>query len=370
MRYFFSTGEPSGELVAVTLAKELLRIDSDPHFEGIGAQRMRVANFSVPIDHTGWASMGPLAAIPRIPKLLTTMWSLAKRLAKSPPDVLVLVDFGAFNMRLAAQLREKHHYTGPILYVFPPGAWLDRSRQAQRVAELTTACPGYEHQANFYAGLGLPVLYHGHPLSGSYELRADRLAPPPDAGIVALLPGSRRAEIRAHLSRLFGAVRCLREQRPNLHPVVGAANEMARRDIEVAISHSGLHDIQIVDGGRAALEMADAAWVASGTAVLEASLLGVPTVSLYVLSRLLVRHARRVYSGRYITLPNLILDREVVKELLQDDATPQALATAMDTVLRNPSKSRQDMQELHAKLGGQNSAAQIAMEAFQLAKGV
>ncbi|MHB8462923.1 MAG: glycosyltransferase family protein, partial [Vulcanimicrobiaceae bacterium] len=170
MRYFFSTGEPSGELVAVTLAKELRRIDPDARFEGIGAQRMRDAHFDVLIDHTGWASMGPLAAIPRIPKLLTTMWSLAKRLAQSPPDLLVLVDFGAFNMRLAAQLREKHHYAGPILYVFPPGAWLDRPRQARRVAELTTPCPGYAHQAEFYADLGLATLYHGLPLSGSYEL--------------------------------------------------------------------------------------------------------------------------------------------------------------------------------------------------------
>ena len=369
MRYFFSTGEPSGELVAVTLAKELLRIDPDAQFEGIGAQRMRDANFSVPIDHTGWASMGPLAAIPRIPKLLTTMWSLAKRLAQSPPDLLVLVDFGAFNMRLAAQLREKYHYAGPILYVFPPGAWLDRPKQAKLVAELTTPCPGYLHQANFYARLGLPVLFHGHPLSGSYELRAERATPPMDAGVVALLPGSRRAEIRAHLPRLLGAVRRLRMNRPKLHAIVGAANEQARRDIEVAIARSGLQEMTIVDGGRAALEKADAAWVASGTAVLEASLLGVPSVSLYILSRLLVQHARRVYSGRFIALPNLILEREVVKELLQDDATPQALAAEMESVLRSPSKTRQDMQELHGKLGKENSAAHIAAEAFRLAKG-
>ncbi|MHB8461051.1 MAG: glycosyltransferase family protein, partial [Vulcanimicrobiaceae bacterium] len=208
----------------------------------------------------------------------------------------------------------------------------------------------------------------GHPLSGSYELRAERPAPPLNGGTVAILPGSRRAEIVAHFSRLLGAVRCLRERRPDLRAIVGAANEQARSMIEAAIARSGLRDIEVVDSGRAALERADAAWVASGTAVLEASLMGVPTVSLYVLSRLLVRHARRVYSGRFITLANLILEREVVKELLQDEATPQALAAEMDAVLRHPAKSRQDMRELHDKLGHKNSALDIATEAFRLAK--
>lgn len=368
MRYFFSTGEPSGELVAVTVAHAIAKNDSKARFEGIGAQRMRQASFELYADHSGWASMGPLAAIPRIPKLLTTMWRLARDLAANPPDLLVLVDFGAFNVRLAAELREKHHYLGAILYIFPPGAWLDRQTQARRVASLCTVCPGYAHQADFYASLGLTTLFFGHPLVGQYALRPARSKPNNVAGSVAVLPGSRKAEVRAHMPRLLGAVQILRQHRPELRVMISAANRETRREIERAIQRSSLANIGICDGSKDALEVADAAWIASGTAVLEATLLGVPSVVIYVLSPLLVRHARRVYRGRFIALPNLMLGREVIPELLQDDATPQALCAAMERLLCDPDRMRSDMRELHVILGDVDAAQRIALAAVELAR--
>src|SRR5579864_3815626 len=117
MRYFFSTGEPSGELSAVLLAQAIASVDPQASFEGIGAQRMRDAGFSIWRDHSGWAAMGPLAAIPKIPPLLLACWQTALHIVRERPELVILIDFGAFNVRLAKYLRRNLKYTGAIMYL-------------------------------------------------------------------------------------------------------------------------------------------------------------------------------------------------------------------------------------------------------------
>ncbi|MEO6834413.1 MAG: hypothetical protein ABI231_00680, partial [Candidatus Tumulicola sp.] len=186
MRYFFSSGEASGESSAVLLAQAIRAIDPDAQFEGIGAERMRAAGFRLWRDHTGWASMGPLAAIPRIPKLLATMWRTAFHIAAAKPDLVVLVDFGVFNLRLATTLR-RLGYAGPVLDVFPPATWLDNAKKARAVSAVAIPMPAFRHQSEFYASLGCPVAYFGHPLAGQFRSRPPRAAPPADGGAVAVL---------------------------------------------------------------------------------------------------------------------------------------------------------------------------------------
>ena len=252
MRYFFSTGEASGESSAVLLAQAIAAIDPEAQFEGIGAQRMRDAGFRLWRDHTGWASMGPLAAIPRIPKLLATMLRTALHLGSDPPDVVVLVDFGVFNLRLAKQLR-RQRYDGPIVDVFPPGAWLDSARTARAVASVAVPLTAFAHQRDFYQSLGLPVVYFGHPLAGQYRLRPPREAPPLDGGTVALLPGSRAGELRRHLPPLCAAYRLLKAQRPHLRGIFGAADARGAKTIAAAIAREGLQDATIFNGVAAAI---------------------------------------------------------------------------------------------------------------------
>src|SRR5689334_2267811 len=120
MRVFFSTGEPSGEYHAVELAQAMRRQSPRPlQLEGIGSERMRDAGFKLWLDTRGWASMGIVAAVRKIPRLLGIMLATATRLRLRPPDLIVLVDFGAFNLRLARQLR-RTGYRGPIVYYIPP----------------------------------------------------------------------------------------------------------------------------------------------------------------------------------------------------------------------------------------------------------
>lgn len=367
MRYFLSSGEASGELMATLLAQAIRRYDPQAQFEGIGAARMREAGFTLWRDHTGWASMGPLAAIPRIPKLLMTMLVTAGHIVRSKPDLVVLVDFGAFNLRLAKRLR-RIGYRGPVIDVFPPGTWLDRERTARDVAAVATPLTAFEHQRDFYRSLGLPIAYFGHPLAGRYTMRELRDAPPEDGGTVALLPGSRGTELRYHVPLLLRAYRLLKAQRPQLHAVAGAADARAEATLREAAVREGAGDLTIVRGTQPALAQADAAWVASGTAVLECALSGIPSVALYVISPALVKHARRVYSGRYVTLPNLVAGKEIVPELLQEQATPEALAAAMDAVLRDPAKQYAQFAPLREALGPADALEQCAAYAVDLAR--
>lgn len=319
-------------------------------------------------DHSGWASMGPLAALPRIPKLLATMWQTAFHINEAKPDLVVLVDFGVFNLRLAQTLR-RLHYTGPILDVFPPGTWLDNEGKARVVSSVAVPMTAFEHQYEFYRSLGLPIVYFGHPLASQYAMRAARPAPPLTGGIVALLPGSRRGELRRHLPALARAYKTLALRRPNLQGVFGAADARGRRQIETAIEAFGLANVGVVDGVADALAHADAAWVASGTAVLECALTGVPAVALYIITPILVKHGRTLIKHRFITLPNLVLGREVVPELLQEDATPQRLAAAMELALEDPSRQYAAFEELRAALGPPDALERCANFAVELAKG-
>jgi lipid-A-disaccharide synthase len=359
LRVFFSTGEPSGEYHAVELAQAMRRLDAARpeseglQLEGIGSQRMRAAGFKVVVETRGWASLGPLEALAKIPRLLATMLLVSLRLRLRPPALIVLVDFGAFNLRFARQLR-RIGYRGPIVYYIPPGAWLDRPRQAKMVAAATIPLTIFAHQRDFYERLGLRVEFFGHPLVSLIAPRPQRPAPAADGGTIALLPGSRLAEIERHMPPLLAAGRILAAERPRLQIVIGAATPELRARIQAHLPSAQTPRVRIVDGARAALEDADAAAIASGTAVLEAALLGVASVVLYITSPAQARIAERIYRrirGRWFCLPNLILSRGVVAELWQGAATPAALATELRALLRDPSAQLRELSGLRAALG-------------------
>ena len=367
MRYFFSTGEASGEAMGLLLAEAIRKHDPDATFEGIGSGRMRAAGFLLWRDHTGWASMGPLAAIPRIPKLLDAMLRTAWHIVSSKPDLVVLVDFGVFNLRLASTLR-RLGYAKPILDVFPPGTWLDNAKKARRVAALTEPVTAFEHQHNFYQSIGARIHYFGHPLASRYRMRSLRRVPQPDGGLIALLPGSRAGEVRRHMPVLADAYRELRRRRPKLRGIAGAADERTEGMIREVLQRADLHDVRIVRGVEAAVAEADVAWVSSGTAVLETALLGVPAIGIYVIPRILIWYGHRMIKHDFVMLPNLILRREVVPELLQDRATPAALADAAETLMADPSVQYAEFERMRDALGSTDALDRCARYAVELAR--
>ncbi|MDQ6925701.1 MAG: hypothetical protein M3154_05630, partial [Candidatus Eremiobacteraeota bacterium] len=187
MRVFFSTGEASGELLASDLVGAM-RARTAVDAEGIGDARLERAGVRIVQRNRGWASLGVFEALRRLPRTVGAGLRIAWALRRDPPDLVVLVDFGAFNLRLARILRTLG-FAKPIVYYAPPSAWLDSKKRARAVATLCDPLTIFRHQAEFYRSLGLPIGYVGHPLVSTIAPREPRPAPPPDGGVVALLPG-------------------------------------------------------------------------------------------------------------------------------------------------------------------------------------
>ena len=369
MRVFFATGEASGDMLAATLAEAMREFVPSATFAGIGGERMVAAGFTLTTRTTGWASLGPIEALRRIPPLLLNMLRHAAWMRAAPWDLIVLVDFGAYNLRFAKTLRALG-YVGPILYYFPPGAWLDRPTQAAAVARTTVPLTAFAHQRDFYSALGLGIAWFGHPLVSLVAPRTPRPAAPPDGGFVALLPGSRRGEIERHLPPLLGACALLRARRPAVRFVISAADAESERAIERELARADFR-VRIVRGARAAFDEADAAWIASGTAVLEATLREVPTVALYIVARAQEELARRVWlrAHPFVTLPNILLGREIVPEYLQQLATPERLASALETLLTDARPQIEGMRAVRAALGDGDALRRCAAFAVALASG-
>jgi lipid-A-disaccharide synthase len=194
-------------------------------------------------------------------------------------------------------------------------------------------------------------------------------APDPDGGVVAILPGSRSGELRRHLPVLAAAFRVLQRRRPRLRGIFGAADERAARMIAATIEREKLAGVKIARGVSSALAEADGAWVASGTAVLETALAGVPAVALYVIPPILIWYGHRMIRHRFITLPNLVLGREVVPELLQEAATPERLADTLEELMSHPLDQYAQFGELREALGPADALERCASYAVELARG-
>jgi lipid-A-disaccharide synthase len=366
MRIFLSTGEASGELLAADLLGAMRARGTAIDAEGIGDARLESAGVRLWHRTRGWASLGPIDAVRKIPRLLAIMWATAIRLVRRPPDLVVLVDFGAFNVRLAKSLRHLGSRV-PIVYYFPPAAWLDNAGRAREVAGATEALTAFAHQRDFYRSLGLPIGYAGHPLTSTIAPRTPREPAPSDGGTIALLPGSRRGEIERHTWRLLDALALVRLRRPNIRAILVAADDDAERAFDHLLRLRSPQPVTIVRDARAALAGADAAAIASGTAVLEAALVQTPSVALYVLSEAQAKIARRVYKGTYITLPNLVTGEPVIPELLQENATPDALSFALLELLDDPRPQLDAFARVRAALGAPDALDRCAAFALDVA---
>ena len=365
MRVFVSTGEASGELLATDLLAAMRAEIGAFEVDGIGGARLARAGVRIVQSTAGWATMGPLEALRNIPQIYASIWRMAAHIRSGAYDLVILVDFGAFNLRLARTARLLGA-RAPILYYFPPAAWLDDARRARAVVAVSDPLTAFVHQRDFYRSLSLPIGYVGHPLVSTIQPRTRRPPAPATGGRIALLPGSRAGEIARHAPRLLDALVLLREMRPDITAVFAAADAAAATKLDDVLRLRSPLPVTIVPAAREALAGCDAAAIASGTAVLEAALLEVPAVALYILSDAQARIARRVYSGPYITLPNLVLGEPVVPEFLQEAATPRALADALDAVLRAPEAQLEAFGRVRAALGPPDALQRNARFALSL----
>jgi len=367
---FFVAGEASGDLEASLLAKALVALQPESRVAAVGGHSLRTAGAAVVYDSTELASLGPLSVIPKLPLLYGILCWLDTRLRRQPPRLLVPVDAGGFNLPLLRRLR-RHGYDGTVLYYFPPGAWVDNERQARAVAAHALALTPFTHQRDFYRRLGLPIEHFGHPLVSVIAARTPEEAAAATSEsaspLIAILPGSRQEEVARFLPTLARAAQRMRAASRARFIIVASSGARAAQIAALWPRFAGPQDAQIertpaVD----VVKRAQLAWTASGTAVLETALCAVPQVAFYAISRMQYRIARRkvpAHLMRTITLPNLVLGRLIVPELLQSDFTPDNLVKeSLQLVEDQTVVSRQldGYAELRAALGPNDALQQIA----------
>ena len=367
-------GESSGDLRGAELVRALRREIPDLRVSGVGGDRLRAEGMEILVPAEELSIMGLTEVLAQGGTILRSYRKVRRAILGKDgprPDLVILIDFPDFNLRLAGVAKRNGI---PVFYYVSPQvcAWRRyRIRTlARRVDRLAVVFP---FEADLYAGM-TTVDFVGHPALETVRAEASRDAVRAEFGLeenqrlVALLPGSRRAEIEGLLPVMQGA---LREQ-DNACGVIALASEELR---EVAASLA-TPDLPIVAGRTWDLvAAADLVLLSSGTATLETALLGTPMVVAYKLSPVSFAIASRLVRVDHIAMPNLILERRAVPELVQDEVTVARMAAEARSILEDPERAaeiREDLALVREKLGAPGAAARaakIAAEMLGLANG-
>jgi lipid-A-disaccharide synthase len=339
---------------------------------GMGGARMAAAGVRLVQRAERVTVVGGTEALGRLPALWSAFKALQSQLKYRRPRVLVLIDFPEFNMRLA---RVARRLGVPVVYFVAPQLWAWRPRRIQAMArDVSRVLAIFPFEVGLYQEAGVPVEFVGHPVLDvlpEFDRDAARQGLAADGEtLVGLLPGSRDAEVRRHLPVLLGAAQRIRARRPGTRFALPVAGTIPPGGIAEAVRASGL-SVEVLPGeAYRVMAAADLLLVASGTATLEAACYGAPMVVLYRLSALSHAIARRLVRGvSHISLPNIIAGREIVRELIQDEATPAAVAAAGLDLLENEvtrATQRAALLEVRSRLGeagaGERAARAVLRE--------
>ena len=359
-RIYIIGGEASGDLHGGNLVRELFTAaGSAPlRIRAWGGDRMAAAGAEVVKHYRELAFMGFTQVIMNLRTILRNIDACKRDIVSFRPDALILIDYPGFNLRIA----EWAHARGiPVHYYISPQVWAwkkGRVHQIKRVVDRMYCILPFEQA--WYARYGVEVDFVGHPLLDAIEQegKSALLPLPGDDGrpVVALLPGSRRQEI----SRVLPLMARVAERFPAFRFVIAAAPSIpdeayaTAKGSAIAIVKGRTYDV---------LRHARAALVTSGTATLETALFNVPEAVCYSSGALNVWIARRLVDIKYISLVNLIMDREVVRELIQSDLTVEAMSAELGKLLADgPDRARMiaDLDALKQKLGGPGASARVA----------
>jgi lipid-A-disaccharide synthase len=335
-------GEVSGDLLGAGLIKAIRARFPHARIEGIGGTHMISAGMTslFPLE---WLSvMGLAEVIQHLPRLWKCRQSLKKYFLKYPPDVFVGIDAPDFNLGLEIALKKVGiptvHYVSPTVW-----AWREyRLKKIQQACDLMLTL--FPFEAVYYQQRNIPVKFVGHPFAWQIPLTSDKqqarhfLKISKENQYVALLPGSRSSEV-SKLGNLFlKTAHLLQEKRP-LKFLVPLANQKVTDIFKAQWEYFKNVDVQIFDGqARHIIAASDVVLLASGTATLETALIKRPMVVAYQVSNLTYWLAKKLVKTTHFSLPNLLVQQALVPEFIQDQATPEHLATAVEDLLNHPEK--------------------------------
>lgn len=328
-------GEASGDLLGSHLIRALKARRADIEFVGIAGPKMISAGARSLFPMEKLSVNGYVEVLRHLPEILGIRRKLRRALLADPPDLFIGIDAPDFNLGLEADLKARGI---PTLHYVSPSIWAWRGERINKIARaVSRMLVVFPFEEAIYRKAGIPVTYVGHPLADALPDQPDRAAMrerlklSADQPLLALLPGSRVGELTRHAQLFVDTARLIHAQRPEIGFLVPLLSRETRAVFERALDSAGmLLPVRIMVGhADYAMTAADAVLVASGTATLEAALLKRPMVITYRVPRLTAWMMRRQAYLPWVGLPNILANREVVPEFLQENATPEKLAQAL-----------------------------------------
>ncbi len=353
LRIALVAGEASGDILGAGLMRALKAQHPAVEFIGVGGPLMQAEGLTSYFPMERLSVMGLVEVLGRLRELLARRKLLIQTLIQEKPDVFIGIDAPDFTLNIELKLRQAGIKT--VHYV-SPSVWAWRQKRVLKIREgcdlMLTLLP---FEARFYEEKGVPVRFVGHTLADTIPLHADRAAARaelglPDGPLVALMPGSRGGEVGRLGALFFDAAERLLIMKPGVRFVLPCASPQRRAQIETLLQGRNL-PLTLLDGqSHLALAACDAVLIASGTATLEALLYKRPMVVAYRLAPLTFWILKRMVKSPYISLPNLLAQRLLVPELLQDDATPATLAQTLLPLIDGGEEQTRGFDEIHRTL--------------------
>lgn len=361
-----SCGEPSGDLYAGALTRELLKIVPTLTLAGLGGPQFAAAGGQLLEDYRGLAVTGVTEVIGALSRLAATKRRLVEYARQHRPDALIVIDYSGFNLRLARSVRQLGI---PVIYYVSPQIWAWRAgrlKTIRQTADLMLVIFPFEPAV--YEKAGVPVMFVGHPLLDLIprveprDLFLRRLGLNPAGRTVAILPGSRPSEVRRMLPDLVGAARLIAARVPDTHFVIARAPNLD--DALFQPARDGGVPMALVEGGvDDVLSSAEVALTASGTATVQTALHDVPMVVVYRLPGVEYTLGRRFVKVDTFAMVNLIAGERIVPELIQEAFTPHAVAGEAVSMLTDPARRasiRAGLAMVRKRLGGPGASHRAA----------
>ncbi len=363
MKYYIIAGEASGDLHGSNLIKALRKEDAEANIRCWGGDLMEKAGGTLAMHYKELAFMGFLEVVVNLRKIFKNIAFCKDDIALFKPDVVLFIDFSGFNLRIAAWAKQKGYRTN---YYISPQVWASREGRIHKIkASIDSMYVILPFEKQFYEEKhNFPVNFVGHPLLDAIESKAPVEAAEfrkehgldPHKKIIALLPGSRKQEVEKMLAVMLSVTPSF----PEYQFVIAGAPSLDNSFYDHFLKNAQVH--YVTNQTYALLSCAHAALVTSGTATLETALFKVPQVVCYKGSWVSYQIAKRIITLTYISLVNLIMDREVVVELIQDKLTTKALKEELNAILSGPKRETiiKDYEILEQKLGGTGASETAA----------
>lgn len=363
----FVAGEPSGDANAAAVARAI-RDSGAPHrFIGVGGDHMRAAGVDLMKHIQKLTVMGFVGVLKQIPRHWGLLHDIEDRLRGGTVDLVICVDYGGFNLYVAGAAKAAGV---PVLYFITPQVWASRPGRMRSIAEnVTKAAVIFRFEEELLRKNGIDAHFVGHPMIDRATAMPTREAARAELGIrgdqrvLALFPGSRRQEIERHLGVFVRTARLLREKDPGLEIVISSAPGLDIDEVRCPYRLVRAPSWTI-------FRAADAALCKSGTTTLEAAVAGCPLVVAYRASAVDFAIARQIATVTDIGMVNIIAQRRIVPEFLQEELTPEAVGPVLRELLDPASERRQtmlrDLAEVRESLGEPGAARRVAALATQM----